>query len=363
MRYGSGIIASFSPAAEAMFGHKAEDVIGQPLALLMPEPYRTQHDGYMERYLQTGERRVIGIGREVRGLRANGEVFVAEIAVGELVSGGQPLFTGFIRDITDRVAAERKAIALQHSLDQVSRIQMLGELATALAHEINQPLTALSNFALAAKRKLSEAEAATASDRIGEARELLDLISQEGLRAGEILKRMRRLVDRGQVDAQPENINSIVVEAGHLGQARWAADHVHLFYDLADDLPPVLADRVQIQQVILNLLKNAVEAVVGAHAADIDVSTALEGGSVKVAANRHSTAEVVITVHDNGPGLNPEMIDRIFEPFTSEKENGLGVGLAICRSIIDAHGGRIWAENAPDGGASFHFTPPTADTA
>lgn len=352
-----GKVLSFSPAAERMFGYAQEEVVGRNVSCLMPAPQRKQHDGYLARYKATGEKRVIGIGRQVQAQRRNGEIFVAEIAVGERRSGGQHVFTGFIRDVTDRLEAERKAARLQRMLDRVSRIQMLGEMSTALAHEISQPLAAITSFARATGRVLGDPDAKTDKAQI-----YLDRIAKEALRAGEILKRMQQLVERGKADLRPEDINALMQESVALSNLQ--PDHAgyEIRFELAEDLPPVLADRIQIQQVIINLLRNAAEAANGEDQDDIHVSTTLFEAkkAINLRAKRNAADEVLVTIGDGGPGLAQEISDRLFEPFVTTKQDGLGIGLAVCRTIIKAHNGKIWAETNAEGGADFHFTLPVA---
>lgn len=354
-----GAILSFSPAAERMFGYDEAEVVGRNVSCLMPEPYRSQHDGYLARYLKTGEKRIIGIGREVRALRKDGEVFVAELAVGELSVESGPVFTGFIRDVTDRIEAIREANRLQRALDRVARIEMLGEMSTALAHEINQPLTAVANFARAARRNL-QAEAPDLDKVFAQ----LDRIAEQAQRAGEILRRMRRMVDRGHADLRAEDLNDIVREAVRIGQTEAPYEGVTLVLDLADGLPGVLADRVQIQQVIVNLLRNAQEAILGEAApADGARSRSLgtAAGAIRLRTRHRQTGEVEVTVADTGPGLPAPVVRTMFEPFSTTKASGLGVGLAVSRSLIQAHGGRIRAGNTAEGGAEVRFTLPVAE--
>lgn len=355
----NGIILSFSPAAEQMFGYKADEVVGQNLSCLMLEQDRAHHDGYLQHYMRTGEKHVIGIGRQVRARRKSGEAFVAELAVGELRKGDDRIFTGFIRDVTERVDAIRKARRLQRALDQVSRIQMLGEMSTAVAHEINQPLTAISNFARAAGHRL-RANPPDVQAAVGH----LDELAEQALRAGEIVKRMKRMVDRGQANPGPENINAIVAEAVRIAKTVHSHDNLQVDMKLAADLPPVRADRIQIQQVVVNLLGNAVEAIEGEPPAEISISTRMAGriGEIEIHAERQNHETIMVTVTDNGPGLPEELLKTAFDPFVSGHMQGVGVGLAVCRSIIQSHGGRIWAENNPGGGASVRFTLPVADS-
>ncbi|MEM7497666.1 MAG: PAS domain S-box protein [Pseudomonadota bacterium] len=352
-----GAILSFSPAAERMFGYAEDEILGQNVSMLMPSPHSARHDDYMTHYRQTGERRIIGIGRELRALRKSGETFVAEIAVGELNKDGRHVFTGFIRDVTDRVEAERRANRLQRMLDRVSRIQALGEMSSALAHEINQPLSALSSFARAAARNLAKSPPDTEK-----ARDQLDRIAGEAQRAGEIVRRMRKLVDRGKGDFRPEDVNTLVREGIALSRVGPEVEGFGVRLELAAGLPKVLADRIQIQQVIVNLMRNAAEALNGDGHGDVHVATELSErpGTIAVRAHPVSAAEVMVTIGDGGPGIPDELIDRLFDPFVTTKESGLGIGLAVCRTIVAAHGGRIWAEANDEGGADFHFTLPAA---
>ncbi|MEQ8652099.1 MAG: PAS domain S-box protein [Kiloniellales bacterium] len=354
---GRGKVLSFSPAAERMFGYSPEEVLGRNISCLMPAPHRQQHDGYLARYKATGEKRVIGIGRQVQAQRKNGEIFVAEIAVGEWCNDGQHVFTGFIRDLTDRLEAERKAARLQRMLDRLSRVQMLGEMSSALAHEISQPLAAITSFARATGRVLGDRDSENDKARL-----YLDRIATEALRAGEILKRMQQLVERGKADLRPQDINELMRESVALSNLQPDQASYEIRFDLADDLPPVLADRIQIQQVIINLLRNAAEANGDEDQDDVHVSTALfqDKKAISVHAKRNDADEVLVTIGDGGPGLPEEISERLFEPFVTTKENGLGIGLAVCRTIIKAHNGKIWADTNAEGGADFHFTLPVA---
>lgn len=351
-----GAILSFSPAAERMFGYAEAEVLGRDLTCLMPRSQRSGHKACMARYLQTGERRLIGSGREVRAERKGGEVFVAELAVGELRERSRRIFTGFVRDVSDRVVAETRARELYRQLERAARIQMLGEISSAMAHEINQPLAAISNFAEAARRALVDpaADRDTLDGRLA-------AIAEQALRAGEIVRRMRRMVDRGRADIRREDINEIIEGAVRMGRATSEYHGPAIELDLTGGLPEVMADRIQIQQVLINLMNNAYEAVADDEH-PLRISSDLSPARDRIRLRAGATAsEIVVTVSDTGPGIAPDLLERIFEPLVTDKPAGLGVGLAVCRSIIAAHGGRIWAENGAEG-AEFHFTLPVADT-
>lgn len=351
----NAMILTFSPAAVAMFGYSKEEIVGQNVKCLMPEPFRSHHDDYLSHYLKTGEKRIIGIGREIRAMRKSGEIFVAELAVGEMQAGSTVVFTGFIRDVTDRVEAAKKMVSLQRTLDQVARVQLLGEMSTALAHEINQPLSAISNFARAARRLLDQAE-----PDIAKASSHLDRVAEQAQRAGEIIRRMRKMIDRGQADLRRDDINSIIEEAIRIRGGGVEHNVPHIVVELAPDLPPVLADRVLVQQVILNLVRNADEAMLGNNPEDVHISTMLNNppGRITLHATASAENEVRVVVSDTGPGLPEPLLETMFDPMVTSKPGGLGVGLAICRSIVHSHGGRIWAENQANGGAAVCFTLP-----
>ena len=343
-----GLIESFSPAAERLFGWTAAEVIGRNINMLMPSPYREQHDGYLERYERTGERRIIGIGRIVSGQRRDGSVFPMELAVGEVLLAGRRCFTGFVRDLTERQATERRLQELQSELLHVSRVSAMGQMASTLAHELNQPLTAVINYAKAAKRLMERPETVT------KAMDMVDKASAQATRAGQIIRHLRSFIEKGQTHRSVESLNKVVEEASALALvgAKERGLHVRFDFDAAD--PQVLIDKVQVQQVILNLVRNAIESMGGAQI-DQRVLTVRTGPDPDDAAFRR------VAVLDTGPGVPETVRAQLFQPFVTTKSSGMGLGLSICRSIIEAHGGRLWLEPAaepPATGASFAFTVP-----
>lgn len=336
-----GIIESFSPSAEAMFGYSAAEAIGQNVKMLMPAPYREQHDGYLERYQKTGERHIIGIGRVVTGQRKDGATFPMELSVGEAVAGETRRFTGFIRDLTERERSERRIDQLQAELMHVARLGELGQMGAALAHELNQPLAAIVNYLQAGRRLLQSVPDAPA--RIGEA---MEKAAAQADRAGQVIRRLREFIARGETDRREENVNALIEEAAALALVGAKSAGVTTRLVLRPDLPAIVVDKVQIQQVLLNLIRNALEAMDESAERVLIVEAAAADGMVTV------------TVADTGPGLSAEVAQNLFQPFVTTKERGMGVGLSICRSIIEAHGGRIWASPRGGGGTTFAFTVP-----
>ena len=340
----AGIIRSFSPTAERMFGWTLEDVVGQNVKLLMPEPYRTAHDGYLDRYMRTGEKRIIGQGRVVVGQRKDGSTFPLELSVGEMRSGAQRYFTGFIRDLTERQATEARLQDLQTELIHIGRLTAMGEMASALAHELNQPLSAMANYLKGSVRLLEKED--LPRERL---RDALQKAGEQALRAGDIIRRLRDFVARGDVERRIESLPKLIEEAGALALVGAKEYGVRVEFAFAPDVDLVLADRVQIQQVVLNLIRNAMEAMEDQPRRLLTIAIRRDGPDAR------------IMVADTGTGLDPAIVDVLFQPFMTTKRTGMGVGLSICRTIIEAHGGRIWAEPNPEGGTCFVFTLKTAD--
>ncbi len=474
-----GRIESFNETAERLFGYAAHEVIGRNVSCLMPEPYASEHDGYVARYLGTGERRIIGIGREVSAKRKDGTVFPIELAVGEVEFDEKKRFTGFIRDISRRRAAERgqaesdrrlaealdglplgvilcnpagrvthinremrrfmavlgddlrpgamyedlvrrmvetegirldgakkkrwlderlaqvhapertraefeyadgswvlameqktsngeivalriditqqkvaeaalrasleKQRELQSEFHHVSRLSAMGEMAATLAHELNQPLTAVINYVQACRRLL-QSSASLEGSRVPE---LMTKAVDQAHRAGEIIRHLRGFVTRGDAVRAPADINGVVGEACDLALVGAKAEGVDVTLDLADDLPLAVMDRVQIQQVIVNLVRNGIDALQDCERRAMDIRTFLA-----------DPAHVAISVSDNGPGIDPAIAAKLFEPFNTSKKEGMGIGLSVCRSIVQEHGGTIEATPNPGGGVIFTVTLP-----
>ncbi len=336
-----GIMQSFSTAAERLFGYGAAEVVGKNVKMLMPSPYQEGHDGYLDRYLRTGERRIIGIGRVVVGERKDGSTFPMELAVGEMKSNNNRFFTGFVRDLSERQKTEARLQELQSELVHISRLTAMGEMASALAHELNQPLSAIANYMKGSRRLLES----RTDEEAGMIRDAMDKAAEQSLRAGQIIRRLRDFVARGETERHVESIQKLIEEASALALVGAKEQGIRVRFSFAPALDLVLADKVQIQQVILNLMRNAMEAMEQSSRRELTISTvATDGGMVR------------IDVADTGSGIAAEVAEHLFQPFVTTKPQGMGVGLSISRTIVEAHGGQISSKPNPAGGTIFSLT-------
>lgn len=342
----SGVITYFSAAAEQMFGYGSEEVLGQNIRLLMPEPDREHHDDYMRRYLETGQARIIGIGRFTVARRRNGEVFPIQLSIGEAGTGDGRVFSGFVRDLTEREEARVHLEELQNEIAHVSRVSAMGTMASSLAHELNQPLTAIANYVEGARDLLDN----PTPDILETVREVLDDAARESVRAGQIVRGLRDFIGRGTAERRAESLPRLINQANAL--ALIGAREMGIDVDLALDpqAETVFVAGVQVQQVLVNLIRNAAEAMESSDRRRLSIRT-----------QRLSKELVQVSVTDSGQGFAPESLDRLFEPFFSTKGEGMGLGLSICRTIVESLGGSIWAEQAA-GGMTFNFTLLSADT-
>ena len=466
-----GVIQLCSRSAEKMFGFAASEMIGRNISMLMPEPYRTGHDGYLAHYRRTGEKKIIGIGREVVGQRKDGSLFPMYLSVGEGVAEGKGFFVGIIRDlrdikrerasrddasrllglvvassndaivsttlkgviaswnasaqrifgysereamgrhisilfppdlldkeadmvarlqrgekiqnfqtrrrhkaghdllvslsvalvvdkegepigisrtardITESAAAELKALRLQEELAHVARLTAMGQMSAAIAHELNQPLTAVTNYVKAAQRLLGPDD--PAPQQVARAKDAMEKAAGQTLRAGTIIRSLRDFVEKRESEKRPEDLNRIVREALELTFVGSLHSDIRTETALDPGLPPVVVDKVHIQQVLVNLIRNSMEAMAHAPQRKLSIAT-------RYVAPRHAE----ITVRDTGPGLAPEVKDRLFQPFVTTKESGMGIGLRICQSMIEAHSGSIRALDEERQGATFEIHLP-----
>jgi two-component system, LuxR family, sensor kinase FixL len=334
-------------SAERMFGYAAAELLGHNVSMLMPANERDEHDGYIARFIRTGEARVIGRGRKVLALRRDGSTFPAQLSVGQVAGAEPPRFAGFVHDLTDENAMDIEVRRAQERLAQVARFASMGEMAAGLSHELNQPLAAIATYAQACDRLLANPTA-----ELPAVQDALRQIAAQALRAGEIIRRLRQLVRERKSEHRREDLNEVVAEVAALAAHDLRTQRVVLEFDLAGALPRVDVDRVQIQQVLLNLVRNAIEAL----------------GELP-AARRHITLgtaaldnrRIEICVRDEGPGVTPEAMARMFDPFFTTKPEGTGLGLAISRTIARAHHGTLGHRAGSDGGSEFFLRLPVPE--
>lgn len=336
----AGLIHSFSAAAERLFGYATDEAVGQNIRILMPAPTRGAHDGYLARYRRTREQHIIGTTRVVTGQRRDGTTFPMDLAIGEMRSGDRVFFTGFITDLTERQNTQARLNEIRSELVHMSRLSEMGEMATTLAHELNQPLGAISNYTMGCKRLLARPD----PENVARALEVLDKAAEQALRAAQIIRRLREFVARGETERRVEPVTRLIEEACALALVGAGEQGVVAHVAVDPGIGSVLADRVQVQQVLINLMRNAREAMQQSDRRELTVEARAAGPDT-----------VEIAVSDTGPGIADEIVDQLFQPFVTTKKSGMGVGLSICRTIVEAHGGRLSAERNAEGGATFRL--------
>ena len=345
-----GDILLANPATKRIFGYDPVEIVGRPMTMLMPEMMRKLHENGFKRYLATGKRHLNWQGVEVTAQRKDGQEFPVEVSFGELTSDGHKVFTGYIRDISERKraedqlrASERNLQMTQAELARVSRLTTMGELAASIAHEVNQPLTAVINNGSACLRLLANRNLEPEV-----LRRALEEIVADGTRASAVLARIRAFIKKEPAERNPLDINEVIEEVLVLASHALYDNQVLVDHQLTTDLPSVLADRVQLQQVLLNLIMNGIEA---------SVAVTDRPRLLWVQSRIGESGDVTVAVSDSGTGFDLE-VDRVFTPFFTTKAKGLGMGLSISRSLIESHGGRLWATSNSPHGAVFSFTLP-----
>ncbi|WP_106638966.1 sensor histidine kinase [Allosphingosinicella vermicomposti] len=336
-----GLIISFSAAAEKMFGYNEAELLGENVSTLMPSPDRERHDAYLRRYYETGRRKIIGIGRVTTARRRDGTTFPIDLHIGEARLGEDRVFTGFIHDLSERQETERQLHRLQSELAHVSRVTTMGTLATSIAHELNQPLTAIANYTETARELLNSPDPATLTT----VQEALAECAGQSIRAGQIVRRLRDFISGGQPERRVESLSRLINEASAMALVSARDRGVEVEISLDQGADAVLVDRIQIQQVLFNLMRNAIEAMDGSQTKILQIRSSPDADGF-----------VRVSVSDSGPGLDPDVASRLFQPFISTKASGMGLGLSICQTIVRGHEGRIWAEPSRLGGTTFSFT-------
>ena len=326
-----GCIEAFNPAAERLFGYSEAEVIGQNVNILMPAPYREEHDGYMSRYVLTGHKKIIGIGREVIGLHRDGSVFPVHLSVGEMAVNGDRKFTGILHDLSARIRMEEQ-------LRERTALARLGEMAAVIAHEVKNPLAGIRGaIQVIGGRLPKESRDAAVAKEIVNRIDALD----------ELMKDLLLFARPPQPRLAPVDLADLVRTTADLLGGDPALNGVAV--QLEGDAPAVMADADLLKIVFQNLLVNAVQAMQGKGA--IRVTLEIVAGHSRV------------TLRDAGPGIGPDVLDKIFTPFFTTKARGTGLGLPTAKRIVEAHGGRIAVACPPGGGTTVTVELPSAQAA
>ncbi len=339
-----GIVRRFSQAAEKIFGYKESEISGNNVSMLMPEPQRSEHDSYLEHYSRTGQASIIGAGREVTGLKKNGETFPMFLSVGEIKRKGEKRFVGIVRDMSEVQASREQVRQLEEQLLHADRLVILGELTAGIAHEINQPLTAIAAYADAGKKMVSRDPDASGT----EINSICERISEQSRRAASVVQKLRKLVRSGTVSKARHNINQIVQNTLLLFEFEIKKENIELLFNPDDSLEELYVDEVHIQQIMVNLVKNSIDAISQSN---------MDSGRVEIHVSS-TPGEVLITVTDNGPGVPEKHQTQLFESFFTTKPKGVGLGLSICKTIAGAHGGNLKYAQREQGGSRFTLSLP-----
>ena len=345
-----GLIEEFNAAAESMFGYHASEVIGENVSILMPEPYQGEHDKYIADYNKSRTAKIIGIGREVAACKKSGEVFPIYLSVGEVKESQKPQFVGIIRDISEQVKAQQDVKESRDRLTHVSRLSSMGELAAGIAHEINQPLTAVSTYAHACKLLLQKKGQSASLETEEKILDTLEKIRAQSQRASDVIQRLREFVKKRVAQRENIELNKLIEDTVNMAKVDTRLLDHGIELALENSPEPVLSvDPVQLQQVLLNLIRNAIDAM-----------EEQIGAPVIITSNWVDEETIQISVIDCGHGITEEASKGLFDPFFTTKTTGMGMGLPISQSIIHAHGGQLYYEPAEPTGSIFSFKLPAS---
>ncbi len=343
-----GAIVMVNGQVEELYGYSRDELLGQPVETLIPHRFRRAHEQQRSVYNVKPWVRRMGSGLDLFGLHKDGRELPVEVSLSPLQTAREQLVVCAVRDVSERLRAEMEAERNRRELAHATRVAALGEMAAGLAHEVNQPLAAIAAYARGAAVRLKEGEL--------DARELatvVDRIAADAHRAGEVIRRMRQFVRKRETERLPIDVNQLVGEVCRFLASETAQRKITIDLELADALASVRADSVEIQQVLINLVRNAFDAVAAADD---------PRRRIAIVTSMADHGDVEVRVDDCGPGISSGLSQQVFEPFFTSKDDGLGMGLAICRTLIEAHGGRIWAGRSNQGGASVGFClPPLAE--
>jgi two-component system sensor kinase FixL len=339
-----GAIRRFNQAAEQMFGYADSEVSGKNVSMLMPEPHRSQHDSYLKHYSETGQTSIIGSGREVNGLKKNGETFPLFLSVGEIEREHGRRFVGIVRDLSDVQKSREQVRQLEEQLLHADRLVILGELTAGIAHEINQPLTAIAAYADAGKKMVTRDAAAHGAD----INSICERISEQSRRAASVVQKLRKLVRSGSVAKASHDINKIIKNTLLLFEYEIKKENIQLIFLPEETLRELYVDEIHIQQILVNLVKNSIDAI---------AQSGVGQGRIEIQVSRESD-EVFIAVSDDGPGVPRDVQAQLFEAFFTTKPKGVGLGLSICKTIAGAHGGNLKFSRPEHGGSRFTLSLP-----
>lgn len=341
---GKGNIELFNSAAQKMFGYSKREVFGKNIKMLMPDPFSIEHDKYLSSYLTSGDEKIIGKGRKVKGKKSNGEVFPIFLSVGEVKNSSDIQFVGIIRDISEQEQDRIEARESRERLSHASRLSSMGELAAGIAHEMNQPLSAISSYAQASKRLLQS----DTQDNKLKVVAALDKICDQAIRASEVIHRLRTFVKKRVAQRESVDLNALIYETVNLAKVDTRIlDHEVLLKLCHNKKPILLADPIQIQQVLLNLIRNGIDAM-----------EQHKGAPLLIHSQWLSNIMIEVSVIDCGLGIDQKTSSGIFNPFFTTKETGMGMGLSVSQTIIHAHGGNIYFGPGKNSGCTFSFSLP-----
>jgi two-component system sensor kinase FixL len=339
-----GAVQRFNQAAQGMFGYGEPEMLGVNVSLLMPEPYRSQHDSYLERYLETGKAAIIGNGREVNGQKKDGSIFPMFLSVGEIRKAGGNHYVSIIKDLSEVRNTQEKVRQLEEQLLHADRLVTLGELTAGIAHEINQPLTAIAAYADAGRSMIERGAELPLEDILS----ICERIAGQSRRAAEVVQRLRKLVRSGTVSKARYDINLIIKNILLLFEYEIKKTNITLLFYPIESLHDLYVDEIHIQQIVVNLVKNSLDAISQAGQQD---------GQIEIRI-RKVASDVLISVTDNGPGVDEQSRKHLFEPFFTTKPKGVGLGLSICKTIAGAHGGNLRYTRSSNGGSRFTLSLP-----
>lgn len=337
--HADGTIVTFNVAAVRQFGYSQQEALKLDVGMLVPPPPRGELD-YFRGQIADENWTASPLTANVVGRRKDGSTFPMRLTMGDMVVDGSQYFTGFIQDLTEHQEAEARLAEANSELARLARVSDLGEMASTLAHELNQPLAAITNYVQGCRRLIDGVDTKIA----GRMRNALDESARQAMRAADIIRHQREFVARGETERKPEDIRNLVEEAASLALIGSRQRGISRTFDFAPNVGAVVVDRVQVQQVLVNLMRNAVEAMRDREKRILLIRTALADGG-----------KILVEVHDTGPGIAPEMEEKLFHPFITSKPGGMGIGLSIAKRIIEAHGGEIGFRPGQTGGAVFYF--------